>query len=529
MTGHFVLMLHAHLPFVRHPEHAFFLEEDWLFEAVADCYLPLLDLLDGHARDGVRAPFSMSVSPTLATMLTDDLLRQRTARYLGLRRQLAELDASRRTPGDPFRQASDFYVERTRRQARQYEDLGRDPCAALRRHAQEGRLELCTCAATHGLFPWLGDEGAIRAQLWHAVRNHARVFGREPLGVWMPECGVVPGAAKLLGEQDLRFTFVETHAALLADPPPAAGCYEPFYGDRGVAFFARDPACARQVWSADQGYPGDPSYREFYRDLGWDLPLDVVKPFIQATGARKNTGLKLHRVTGKVDLGQKQPYDPQVAASRAREHARHFVEGRVETARAVAEVVGAPPVVVAPFDAELFGHWWFEGPLFLDHALRLLASTDGAPRPTTPPLYLRAHPTHPVAVPASSTWGDGGYLRVWCQEGVEWIPRAAREALCHFRQAVDPDAARMDGWRGRVARQAARELLLAQSSDWPFLVKGGDGYARARPTTHLSRFWRLMRMWERPVAVLDPEEERDLSLVEARDNVFPEADRGVFD
>ncbi|MEW5855069.1 MAG: 1,4-alpha-glucan branching protein domain-containing protein [Myxococcota bacterium] len=530
MTGNIIFQLHCHLPFVRHPEHEYFLEEDWLFEAVADCYLPLLDVLEHLKADNVPASITMGITPPLATMLTDELLQTRTARYLALRQELAEKDAQQRGPHDPFRRASDFSVERTRWLRRWYDDLGRDLCRAFKRHWDDGRIELITCNATHGMFPLLNDERAIRAQLWHAVRTHERIFDREPKGIWLAECAVWPGIASLLAEFDLRFTFVETHALLMADPPAAAGCYAPIYGDRGVAFFARDPGCARQVWSADEGYPGDPAYREFYRDLGWDLPYEMVKPYIQATGDRKNTGLKYHRVTGKVDLGHKQPYDPEVAHGRAREHGWHFARRRVLAAREVNRLIGQEPCVVAPFDAELFGHWWFEGPVFLEHALRALATLEGAPRPVTPPQYLRANPTQQVAEPAVSSWGEGGYFKVWCQGANDWLWRPVLQAKDHFAQHMDGSAALADGWPGRVARQAARELLLAQSSDWPFILATNTqtGYGTKRPITHLARFWRLMDLWKKRGQGLTPEELHDLEQMEARDNIFEDVNTGVF-
>jgi 1,4-alpha-glucan branching enzyme len=405
--------------------------------------------------------------------------------------------------------------------------LDRDLCTAFARHWAGGRIELVTCAATHGLLPLLHSVGTARAQLWHGVKTHERIFGRPPKGVWLPECGVHPQIASLLAEFDLRFTFVETHAALLADPPPAAGCFAPIYGDGGVAFFPRDPGCARQVWSTEEGYPGD----EFYRVLGWDLSMEVVRPYIQPTGERKNTGLKYHRVTGKVDLGHKAPYDPEVAMARAKEHGWHFAQRRALAAKEVAHIIGQEPVVTAPFDAELFGHWWFEGPVFLEAALRALVALPGAPKPVAPPDYLRANPAHQVVRPAVSSWGDGGYFRVWCQKTNDWVWRPLLQATDHFARTVTAGRLASGDWHARVLRQAARELLLAQSSDWSFILTMGTqvGYAERRPLAHLSRYWRLMSMADRDVGAAATDEElRDLRQMEERDNIFQDVDVSQF-
>ncbi len=142
--------------------------------------------------------------------------------------------------------------------------------------------------------------------------------------------------------------------------------------------FGRDPACSRQVWSAEQGYPGDPLYREFYRDAGWDAPRELLTPFI-GDGPRKNIGLKLARITGKVDLDKKDPYVPAWASDRARQHARHFLGERVKQVKELRDQIGIEPLLVAPYDAELFGHWWYEGPQFIEAMFRQAASTRAAP------------------------------------------------------------------------------------------------------------------------------------------------------
>jgi len=140
-----------------------------------------------------------------------------------------------------------------------------------------------------------------------------------------------------------------------------------------VAAFGRDPDSSKQVWSADEGYPGDFWYRDFYRDIGFDLDYDYVRPYLPPTGQRIHTGLKYHRITGKTD--QKEPYDPERARSRVQEHADHFVETRLGQVAWLARQMERPPIVVCPYDAELFGHWWFEGPWWLEMVFRRLAET----------------------------------------------------------------------------------------------------------------------------------------------------------
>ncbi|HLN61651.1 MAG TPA: 1,4-alpha-glucan branching protein domain-containing protein, partial [Symbiobacteriaceae bacterium] len=244
----------------------------------------------------------------------------------------------------------------------------------------------------------------------------------------------------------------------------------------GVAAFARDRDASRWVWDSRAGYPGDPAYREFYKDAGYDLPLDEVAPWL-VDGIRGDTGLKLYRVTGDVPLDAKEPYDPAAAQEQAREHARHFAGW----------MAGRSGLVVAPFDAELFGHWWFEGPLWLEALYRELAAAGVGC--TTPSDYLkRQRDGLPVARLPAGSWGDSGDYRVWLSQANDWVWPEVHAA--EQRMAELADRAAMSS---AALNQAARELLLAEASDWPFILhyRTAAGYARARVRRHLERFGAL--------------------------------------
>ena len=281
-----------------------------------------------------------------------------------------------------------------------------------------------------------------------------------------------------------------------------------------------------QVWSAEYGYPGDSIYREFYRDIGWDLDYDYIRPYIQATGDRKNTGIKYYRITGKVPLGAKEPYDPAAARERAETHAGNFLFNRAKQLEFLSASFrdGPPPIVISPYDAELYGHWWYEGPIFLDHLIRKAARNQDVLRLQSPVDYLAEHPEQQLAQPPMSSWGAGGYAGVWLDEGNDWIYRylhKASERMIELARAHH-DAS---GVTRRALNQAARELLLAQSSDWAFIIKTGTmvDYAVRRTREHLLRFSRL---YEQVKA--NGIDEGWLSNVESRDNLFPEIDYRVY-
>src|SRR5436309_3459127 len=385
-------VLHAHLPFVRHPAHEDFLEERWLAEAITETYIPLLEMLGAPERHRVPARLTPPPRPPL----------------------LAEL---------------------------------------------------------------------------------ARV--------------------------GVRYFFVDTHGIAHATPRPVYGVYAPIACDSGVAAFGRDPDSSKQVWSAEEGYPGDFWYRDFYRDIGFDLDYDYVRPYLPPTGQRILTGLKYHRITGKTDV--KAPYEPERARERLEAHAAHFVAGRVHQAAWLARAMDRPPIIVCPYDAELFGHWWFEGPWWLEAVLRRLAVTPEL-RAGTPGDDLARHPTVQRATPAASTWGWKGYNEVWLAGENDWLYRHLHatadrlHALCRSYPSADERTR-------RALTQALRELFLAQASDWAFMMSRATTveYAVRRSLEHLLRCQELCAQVERGAV-----DDLRLAALEDTDNLFPTLDYRVF-
>jgi 1,4-alpha-glucan branching enzyme len=359
-----------------------------------------------------------------------------------------------------------------------------------------------------------------------AAAHYRMHFGRDPRGIWLPECGYAPGVDRYLAEENIRFFFVDSHALANSAPRPRRGVYAPVYTPSGVAAFARDPESSMQVWSADYGYPGDADYREFYRDIGYDADWDYIRPYIQATGARKNVGIKYYKITGKVPLDQKQPYEPEAARRKVDLHAANFLFNRTKQVEYLRQAFGEgpPPIVISPYDAELYGHWWYEGPMFLDLLIRKAAYDQDVLQLLSPIDYLAMYPEQQVSQPPMSSWGAGGYAGVWLDESNDWIYRYLHKAADRMVELARTfhDAS---GVQRRALNQAARELLLAQSSDWAFIIKTGTmvDYAVRRTREHLLRFTRLYEQIKG-----DQLDERWIGQVESRDNLFPEIDYRVY-
>lgn len=521
------LVLHCHLPYVRHPEHERFLEEDWLHEAVAETYVPLLLMLEGAEEEGLDFRLALSLSPTLCEMLSNRLLTQRCRRYLEEHVELAEREVER-TRGTPLQAAARFY-RRFYQRAREtfVERFGGRLLRGFAGLAERGRVELLGSCATHALLPLMDGDASRRAQVAAGLRNFRKHFGGRPNGFWLPECAYRPGVEELLAEFGIRYFFVDTHGILLGRPRPPFGVFAPLVTPPGPAALGRDVESSRQVWSAEEGYPGDPAYREFYRDLGFEAELDYLRPYLP-DGRRRYLGFKYHRITGDVPAERKEPYRPEAARRKARQHAEHFVDERCRQVRRVHDRLGLRPLIVCPYDAELFGHWWLEGPQFL-HAVARASAARPELRWLTPCRAVgRFWADRPAGLqrgtPAFSSWGYRGYLENWVNGSNDWVYPRLERAAGRMRRAAGrrPDA---EGVRRRALDQCARELLLAQAGDWPFLMSTDTAreYAAERFKVLMDRFDGLLEQ------ALNGGVDMDLlRRCEAADDAFPEVDYSLF-
>lgn len=516
MPASFALVLHAHLPFVRHPEHDDFLEEDWLFEALTESYLPLLRMLRRLAEEQVPFRLALSLTPTLGTMLSDELLRQRYLRHLERLAGLARQEIERNRLDPQLNALSRFYCDLFDATRIFYDEVvRRDVVRAFRELQEAGYLEIVASAATHAFLPLFNDfPEAQKAQVQIGCDSYREMFAREPVGFWLPECGYSEGLDAMLQAANLRWFVLDSHGLLFARPRPQHAIFAPCYTPAGPAAFARDLESNRQVWNAQLGYPGDPLYRDFYRDIGFDRSAEELARFLRPTGVRKFSGIKYHRVSeGK----PKQLYDPAAALARADHHAGDFFLKCATRFRTLEELNFAP-VIVNPFDAELFGHWWFEGPRFLESFIRRAAIERNGFCLTTPGEFLARYPAQQVARPNPSSWGEGGFSSVWLDEKNAWIYPDLHAATGRMIALAREHRATHDPMVERALRQAARELLLAQASDWAFLIKtnGAPEYATRRTKDHLARFHRLQ----------DGISKRQIDCAflgecEARSNLFP--------
>jgi 1,4-alpha-glucan branching enzyme len=519
MQGYLALVLHAHLPFVRHPEHPKFLEEHWLFEAITECYIPLLQKFEGWREDGMKPRLTLTLTPTLCAMLRDELLQQRYWDYLKGLIELAEKETHRTYWDKKLHPLAEMYLDNLTSICAVYESYGRDLVRAFREFQDAGLIEIITCAATHALLPLLEHSPeSMRAQILIGRDHYAECFGKDPEGIWLPECAYVPAVDPVLREAGIRWFITDTHGILHARPRPRFGVFAPIYTSQGIAAFGRDHDSAKQVWSRDEGYPGDRRYRDFYKDAAFDLDYDYIRPYMPAPPQRSFTGIKYHRIGEQG--GQKEIYDRKEAIAAAGEHAGHFLSARLDHLAKLDSLLDRPPIMLCPYDAELFGHWWHEGPDFLDFLVRKITFDQHAVQLITPSDYLQRHPENQIAAPSPSSWGEEGFWKVWLNEKNEWIYRHLNIAQERMASLVDriPHATPL---QARALKQAGRELLLAQSSDWPFILRTGTSpeYAARRVKDHLLRFIALHEQLTSTSI-----DEAWLGSIERTDNLFPDLD-----
>ncbi len=543
--GSFCLVLHGHMPYVLH--HGVWPHgEDWLYEAAAECYLPLLALIDGCQRLGCNPQFAIGLTPVLLEQLAHQNFRSGFEKYLRERVNRARADKADFTRQNQMHQAylAELWERFFARLAGQFEQIEGNIPKAFAEQANRGLIEILTSSATHAYLPLLLEDSCVRAQVRAGVSSSQRILGLRPTGVWLPEGAYRPGGPwnppipwgaanhrlgidQIVTDECLSHFFVEDHLLKKLDIQnsqlatfPTAVVREPFWvSDNGhngglAVAFARDPEICKQVWCGFVGYPADGLYLEFHKRHG------------------PRRGLRYWKVTDRLSgLGGKQLYYPDDVAGKIYEHARHFC-GQVK--RQMTEYyqrTGRAGVMVACFDAELFGHWWFEGPRFLYDVL-LTLNADPEVELCTPEAYLEKYqPQNSVSL-SEGSWGEGGDHRVWANEKVDWMWRVEYQCETLFGKLTYHLPWRKHPALRKILEKAGRELLLLQASDWPFAVvrcQAGD-YGIKRFMGHVARFECLTDIAEN--LAVDPHylgslnrvQRFDLQDPDVHDVIFPQID-----
>ena len=378
-----------------------------------------------------------------------------------------------------------------------------------------------------GYFPILYvNEKTVKAQIAVGVQTYERYFGKKPRGIWLPECGYVPEADKYLKEFGIKYIITETHGILYANPTPVFGTFAPIVSPEGIVAFGRDIESSRQVWSSINGYPGDFNYREFYRDIGYDAPYDYIKPYIASNGVRVHTGIKYYRITGK-DC-EKDYYNLQWAQDSIEKQAGHFFDSRVKQINELSKLTSNPPIITCPYDAELYGHWWYEGPDWLYVLFKKVYYDNCNFKLITPSEYIDKYPSMQVCTPCRSSWGANGYSEVWLNQTNDYAHKYLHDIGNKMVELANKFPDEKDKLKKKILNQCAREVLLAQSSDWLFIITNGTmvDYAKKRIKDHVGRFNRLYDGLVNDK--IDEDYLEFLKDVSKKDCIFPEINYMIY-
>ncbi|HEY9682495.1 MAG TPA: 1,4-alpha-glucan branching protein domain-containing protein [Oculatellaceae cyanobacterium] len=532
-VGSFVFMLHSHLPYYRKAGMWPFGEES-VYECMAETYIPLLNAIADLWDEGIPAKLTIGITPILCEQLSDPHLNAGFDKFLGDRIHAAQQDEKRFSPrGEAanvdFLHLAKFYTNWFEKIRRDYhERWNRDIIAGFRKYQDLGAIEITTSAATHCFSPLLKTDSSLFGQYKAGVESYKRHFGRAPKGFWLPECAYRPaegdraGIEKWLYELGLQYFFTESFVIeggqtvelrrvfgpygsveyIPVPPRPATGLntFEAYWlKEYPVAVLGRHEKAGYQVWSADHGYPGDGNYREFHKK-------DDV------------SGLHFWKLTSKTtDLGEKQLYSPEAAAHRVRENSDHYVGFLQEQLTDHLKKTGKPGLVMVSFDTELFGHWWFEGVSWIKDVIKKLRTYTAVTMRTASEFLEFQPPTQAIEIPQSS-WGSGGHWQVWLNNETEWMWPLIHDAEVAMEDIAEANNNKSDALTQRALKQAARELVLLQSSDWPFLVTTGQAkqYAVERFNQHVERFKNLVEMLR-----FNKLDEAKIAEYEDVDNPFP--------
>ena len=560
--GSFTFVLHAHLPYVlshgRWPHGT-----DWLNEAASETYIPILDVLTDLVEEGLSPKLTMGITPVLSEQMAHPVFRDELESYLEMKIQAAVKDQQSFLRSGDQRMSDlarmwELHFTRIRDHFR--ERYGEGLIAAFRRLQDQGHIEIITCGATHGYLPLLSRDVSVQAQVKQAVATHTRLYGRPPRGMWLPECAYRPryewappvgssgkprlrkGVEEFLSENGIEYFIIDsamlrggraigaylgrfeglkqlwerfssgyTERAVEVEKTPreAYFVHSPASEGSPVAVLTRDPETGLQVWSGEHGYPGDGNYLDFHK-----------KHF--------PGGHRYWRVTSAgSDLADKQIYEPERAAARIPENADHFVDLIKKELNAYHEETSKTGIGCAPYDAELFGHWWYEGPEFLRGVLRRIALDPELELTTGTRFIEQTPPVHIVSLPEGS-WGEGGYHYIWLNEHTEWTWKHIYKDEARMQKLARTFGATSDPKLMDILRQAGRELLLLQASDWQFLISAWSArdYAELRLVEHHECFQRLAKMAELygEGKEVDPGEWVFLEECKQRDQLFEELD-----
>jgi 1,4-alpha-glucan branching enzyme len=494
-----ILALHAHLPYVRIPDKRFPLQELWLYQALTESYIPLILCFRELIEEKINFNITLSISPTLVSMLSDEYYKTKYQDYLRTLLEILRIKSSNSEGGQKHSLAgllnkiqtiSNFYIE-----------IKRNVISELKTLSQSGKVNIITTSATHALLPLFRFSGnLIRNQIKISQCVFKNEFGFVPEGFWLPEMGYYANLDKILSEFNIKYTFLDAHSVYLGSGRPSCGNFYPSVTKSGVKILPRDLPLSNTIWAAKTGYPGDYSYREFHFDYTYSLNDSELNEY---QIDRIPFGLKIFRITGNDK--PKEFYNHEEAMRTVNIHSEDYINKIRERAKLVKQHINNTPVFTLPFDAELFGHWWYEGPEFLKQIIKKISASKDIE--LIAPSEIE-NENLDIVIPAESSWGREGYFKSWTNPESSWIYPELAHLDVRYNNIMSND-------NSKASFQAMKELLLASASDWTFLISNDTSrdYGKLRLTDHINTATKIIN---------DIESEKvDDNFISSRHDIYP--------
>jgi 1,4-alpha-glucan branching enzyme len=488
--GYFGLILHGHIPWCK-KSGTWPAGEEWLMEAMNETYIPMLNILRELKENGIKPAITINITPILAEQLADDYMKQRFTEYMENLISRASNDIKRFENHQERKMIVEYHLRNFEQVLDSfYHYYYRDVLGTFKWLQDEGMIELITCGATHGFLPLFESDSGIFSQIQLAVDTYKKYFQREPKGIWLPECAYRPKQYKngdfresldyWLNNSGIEYFFVDSHGILdakLLEQKNSIGL-NTNYGynlETGISVFGRNMKSTRQVWDAKIGYPGNEYYREFH-------------------SKDHESGLHYWRITNK-ELGktQKELYNAKTAEDVVKSHATHFLSLVSEELKQFSDEFNKKGIIVSPYDFELYGHWWMEGTLWLKKIFELIYNEEQIEMITISDYISKFKDEFSIIKMGESSWGEGGHFQVWKNPDHGWIWPYINGSIKEFENVLENNP-NPNQWEERILKQAARELILMEGSDWPFLLytKQAKEYANQRFHHHHQRFNKLI-------------------------------------
>ncbi len=488
--GYFGLVLHGHMPYCK-KSGVWPAGEEWLLEAMNETYIPMLNILRELKEKGIKTAITINITPILAEQLADEYMKQRFTEYMDALISRCKNDIERFKNHPKRKKISEFHLKNCIHVLDTfYHNYYRDVLGTFKWLQDEGMVELITCAATHGFLPLLESDSGIFSQIQLAVDTHKKYFNKEPKGIWIPECAYRPKEHKngkfresidyWLNNSGLEYFFIDSHGILNAEmmeQKNKIGLNTNFgYKlETGVSVFGRNKKTSRQVWDAKIGYPGDPFYREFHKK-------------------DSESGFHYWRITDKtLKTDKKELYDIIMAQERVKFHANNFISIMEEELNAFINKYNKKGIIISPYDFELYGHWWMEGIDWLKKIFELISSNNNIEMITFSEYVSQYKDDFSIIKMKESSWGEGGHFQVWKNQEHAWIWPYISGSIKELENVLKMNSNPTE-WELRILKQIARELLLMEGSDWPFLLytRQAKEYANQRFHHHHQRFLKLI-------------------------------------